>query len=317
MNRGAATRRRAGKRAATLGLAALLGMGFMQGATLRGVAAGDKEISAREGAIAKSAHDAESAEQSPATREAFDRYVRITEARISTELTPGGAFLWPDKLHGGERDGAYAALRRGEIQIERVATLDHGQEIFCPRGMIHHWVGIVFVPGATLDQTLRMVQDYDHHAEVYAPDVVRSKLISRSGDNFRVFMRFRRKKIVTVVLDTEHDVRYQRLDATRAASRSVSTRIQEVHDAGAPDERDLPEGEGGGFLWRINSYWRFQERDGGTYVQCESVSLTRDIPTGFGWLIGPFVESIPRESLRFTLEAARNHLEAARNSAVK
>jgi hypothetical protein len=108
-------------------------------------------------------------------------------------------------------------------------------------------------------------------------------------------------------------VHYQRLDATRVASRSVSTRVQEVHDAGSPDEKVLPEGEGGGFMWRINSYWRFMERDGGTYVQCESVSLTRDIPTGLGWLIGPFVESIPRESLRFTLEATRNRL-VARNS---
>lgn len=298
MRAGVALMRSAGKRAALLGVALLLGSATVHMTALR----------------AAPARDLESAEVNPATRDAFDRYVRLTEARIATELAPGGAFLWPDTLPAGERDGAYAALRRGEIRIEHLTTRDQGKEIECPRGMIHHWVGIVFVPGATLEKTLHTVQDYDHHAEVYAPDVARSKLLSHSGDEYRVYLRFHRKKIVTVVLDTEHEVHYQRLDATRVASRSVSTRVQEVHDAGSPDEKVLPEGEGGGFMWRINSYWRFMERDGGTYVQCESVSLTRDIPTGLGWLIGPFVESIPRESLRFTLEATRNHL-VARNSA--
>src|SRR5579863_1858474 len=293
---------RAGKRASMLAVTALLGLGIVHGA-------------ARAGRVEGPARDGDAVEQSSATREAFDRYVRLTEGRINTELAPGGPFLWLDTLPAGERDDAYAVLRRGEIRIEHLTTLDRGKEIECPKGLIHHWVGIVYVPGATLEQTLRMVQDYDHHAEVYAPDVARSKLISRAGDDFRVYLRFHRKKIVTVVLDTEHEVHYQRLDATRAASRSVSIRVQEVRDAGSKDEKDLPEGEGGGFLWRINSYWRFLERDGGTYVQCESVSLTRDIPLGFGWLIGPFVESIPRESLRFTLEATRNHLEAERNSA--
>jgi len=301
MRVGEATMPRRGKRAVVLAVATLLGLGIVRGA-------------ARAGTVEGRAGDEDAVEQSSATREAFDRYVRLTEERINTELAPGGPFLWLDTLPAGERDGAYAALRRGELRIEHLATLDHGKEIECPKGLIHHWVGIVYVPGATLEQALRMVQDYDHHAEVYAPDVARSKLISRAGDDFRVYLRFHRKKIVTVVLDTEHDVHYQRLDATRAASRSVSTRVQEVRDAGSKDEKDLPEVEGGGYLWRINSYWRFLERDGGTYVQCESVSLTRDIPLGFGWLIGPFVESIPRESLRFTLEATRNHLEAAKNS---
>jgi hypothetical protein len=41
-------------------------------------------------------------------------------------------------------------------------------------------------------------------------------------------------------------------------------------------------------------------------VQCESVTLTRGIPIGFGWLVGPFVTSIPRETLAFTLETARS-----------
>ena len=54
--------------------------------------------------------------------------------------------------------------------------------------------------------------------------------------------------------------------------------------------------------------WRFLARDGGVYVQCESTSLTRGIPVGLGWLVGPFVTSIPRESLSFTLETTRRVL---------
>jgi hypothetical protein len=159
-----------------------------------------------------------------------------------------------------------------------------------------------------LEKTLRLVQDYDHQAEVYAPQVVRAKLISHTGDDFHIFLRLRQKKVITVTLDTEHDAHYDRIDATRTASTSVSTRVQQVENAGEPGERDLPEGRDDGFLWRINSYWRFVERDGGVYVQSESISLTRSIPTGLGWLVGPFVESIPRELLRATLENTRKGL---------
>jgi hypothetical protein len=64
----------------------------------------------------------------------------------------------------------------------------------------------------------------------------------------------------------------------------------------------------GRVLWRLNTYWSYEERDGGVYVQVESVSLTPSIPYGLGWAVGPYVESIPRESLEFTLRAVCNGL---------
>jgi hypothetical protein len=247
----------------------------------------------------------------------FDQYIQLTEERIASELTPGGAFLQVDSLGTGEREAAFGKLREGDVRIEALATLHRGQKIVCSGCMIQHWVGIVFIPGATLEQTLRFVRNYDHQAEYFAPDVMRAKILSHDGDDYLVFLRLRRTKVITVVLDTEHSIHYQRIDAARASSRSVSKRIQEIEDAGKPSERVLPEGKDNGYLWRINNYWRFVERDGGanagTYVQCESVSLSRDIPTGLGWLIGPMVESIPRESLRFTLEATRKGVLAAQN----
>ena len=133
-------------------------------------------------------------------------------------------------------------------------------------------------------------------------------MLEQSGDSYRVFLRFFMKKVIAVTVNSEHTARFTRIDARRVHSRIASTRVQEVQDAGTASERELPVGNDSGYLWRINSYWRFLERDGGVYVQCESVTLTRGIPFGFGWVVGPFVTSIPRESLTFTLETTRNAL---------
>jgi hypothetical protein len=241
----------------------------------------------------------------PSTIEAFSRYVRLTEARNDDELKRGTGLLWVDGLAGDARAQAYEELRRGEVKMRRLETLQDGATIRCPGGMIHHWVGLAFIPGAKLQDVLGVLEDYNQHAVYYAPDVERSKIESRDGDHFRVFMRFRRHKVVTVVLDTEHEVRYFRDSETRAHSRSSAVRIAQVENAGKSDEREKTPGEDDGFLWRMETWWRTIEADGGVYVQSEVVSLTRDIPAGLAWLIGPFVTSIPKESLAFTLEATR------------
>jgi hypothetical protein len=236
---------------------------------------------------------------------AFDRYVHLTEERNDAELKRGSALLWVDSLSSAQRAEAYAALKRGEVQIEQLATLENGKPIVCPGGMIHHWVGVVFISGAKLNDVLAILEDYDHQSTYYSPDVERSKIESRDGDHFRVFLRFRRHKVITVVLNTEHDVHYFHDAPGRAHSRSSAVRIAEVENPGAHDEREKHPGDDGGFLWRMETWWRMEEGDGGVYVQSEVASLTRDIPTGLGWLVGPFVTSIPKETLVFTLEATR------------
>jgi hypothetical protein len=258
------------------------------------------------------APDPAPAELKPSTVEAFDRYVRLTEARNDHELKQGNPFLRVDALPEAERAAAYAALKRGEVKIERLETRENGAKIHCPDGLIHHWAGIVFIPGASLDETLALLEDYDHHSIYYAPDVQRSKIEQHDDDHFRVFLRFKRKKIITVVLNTIHEVRYSRDDAARAHSRSSAVRIAEVEHAGERDEREKIPGDDGGYLWRMETWWRMEERDGGTYVQSEVVSLTRDIPVALKWLIGPFVTSIPRETLAATLEATRKGVAARR-----
>lgn len=241
----------------------------------------------------------------PSTVAAFNDYVQLTEARNNEELKRGVGLLWVDGLAGTERAQAYEELRRGEVKMRKLETLQDGAAIHCPGGMIHHWVGLAFIPGAKLQAVLGVLEDYDQHAVYYAPDVERSKIESRDGDHFRVFLRFRRHKVVTVVLDTEHDVRYFLDSETWVHSRSSAVRIAQVENAGKSDEREKTPGDDDGFLWRMETWWRMIERDGGVYVQSEVVSLTRDIPAGLAWLIGPFVTSIPKESLAFTLDATR------------
>jgi hypothetical protein len=250
---------------------------------------------------------ATAAELKPETVAAFERYVRATEARIDGEVQDEGRFL---SAGGTGRDAGarLAELRAGTLVIERLETRERGQPIEVPDGLVHHWQGIVFVPGRTLQEAVDLLRSYDRHADIYQPAVERSRILGRNGDTYRVFLRFFMKKVIAVTLNSEHTARFTHVDARRAYSRVVSTRIQEVEDAGTAAERELPIGNDGGYLWRINSYWRFLERDGGVYIQCESVSLTRGIPFGLGWAVGPFVTSIPRESLAFTLETTRGAL---------
>lgn len=245
------------------------------------------------------------------TNAAFDRYARVTEARMDEEVGGTRPFLWIDGLPEPRRAEAYAAMRRGEIVVSRLETREHGKSIEVPDGICHHWVGTVFAPHAGLEQVVALMQSYDRYSEIYRPAVRRSRTISRAGDRFTVQLQLFMKKVISVVLNTDNDVRYVSAGPARMHVRSYSTRIAEVTDAGTPQEREKPVGHDNGFLWRFNNYCSIDGRPDGSYIQCESVSLSRKIPIGLGWLIGPFVTSIPRESLEFTLGTIRTSVTKA------
>jgi hypothetical protein len=160
-----------------------------------------------------------SAELKPQTVAAFDRYVQVTEQRMND----APQFLWVDGLPASQQRAVLEALRRGELVIDRLTTRQSGKEIDIPDGMVHHWIGVVFVPGATVDKALSLLQDYDHHAQIYAPAVAVSKLLSRDGNNFRVYLRFMMKKVITVVVNSEHDARFTR--EAPIVRRAVSTAL--------------------------------------------------------------------------------------------
>lgn len=242
--------------------------------------------------------------QQKQTTEAFDHYIATAEGRVTQARGKSDSFLRIDALAAAQRTQVMARLRQGAVVIEK-----HGETPSqIPGGLIHDWVGTVLIPKVTVAQVLALIQDYDHSNQHYAPDVVKSRLVSRNGDDFQVFMRLRKHKVVTVVLDTEYNVHYARADATHQYSFSRSTRVSEISDPETPNEHPHAAGHDHGFMWRLNSYWAFEQVEDGVLIECEAISLTRDIPTGLGWMIGPFVNSIPRESLQFTLNATRKAL---------
>ena len=177
-----------------------------------------------------------------------------------------------------------------------------------PSGLIHDRIAAAFIPESTIPEIFEVIQDYDDHKNVYKPEVLDSKLIIRHRDDFQIYLRFLKKKIMTVVLDTDHEMHYRLVGPTRWECRSYTTRIAEVENAGTRDERILQPDTGYGFLWRLFSYWRFEQRDAGVVVECRAISLTRNVPFGLGWAIEPIIQQLPKESLFNTLEATRQAL---------
>jgi len=230
-------------------------------------------------------------EASAADTAAFDKYVSAVEARLELQHRSRVAFL------SGLTPENEAQARRGEVAVERIAT----PGVALQGAMLHHWRGTAFAPGAKAADFERVMRDFAAYPRLYAPEVVSARVVAASGDRLQAAMRVKQKHVLTVVMDTAYDVTFGRLDATRGWSLSRSTHIAEIDAAGTPKERALGPSEEHGFLWRLNTYWTYEERDGGLYLQVESISLTRAVPRGLGWAVGPYVESIPRESLEFTL----------------
>jgi len=246
------------------------------------------------------------------TLQSWDLYIQQTEKRITGELLEESRFLRMDRMKPADAAKVQSVLKAGNVFFERMKTLDTGgREIDVNDGMIHHWYGTIFVPGIKVDPLVHWIQDYDQQYK-YFKEVEKSKLLSHNGDTFRIYLRLTRTKVVTVHYNTEHTVVYRDNGPGRASSRSFTTKIAEIDNAGTPSEKELAVGNDSGFMWRLNSYWRFREQDGGVIVECESVSLSRQIPFGFGWLVGSYVESIPRESLESALTSIRDGVKASR-----
>ncbi len=244
----------------------------------------------------------------PETVAAFDRYVRATEARMQDDLHNDG-FLVIDRLPPSRQRRAHDRVRNGEIYIQQLHTREDGRSIDIPSGLIHHWVAVIFVPGKTLSQAVAVLQDYDIHQDIYKPEVRRSQLLNRTPDGVKIYLQFYVKSIVTAVFNANFDVSYDDPDTARFETTSRSTRIAEVQNAGEKDERELPVGHDRGFLWRMNSYWRVEERDGGLYLQDESIVLTRRVPAIMAWIVNPLLESIPRALLSKLLFGTRDGMD--------
>ena len=249
-------------------------------------------------------HPVEAAELKKETATAFEHYISVSDGRIKSELH-NGPFLFIDELPERHRVEAYAQLRKQQVLVKQENMKEEGHPIEVPHGLIHDWIGVVFIPNSSLAQTLAVIQDYDNHQNIYKPEIRHSKLLNRSGDNFKVFLQLYKRSLVTVVINADFDIHYERLGTNRAVSRSCSTRLAEVQNAGEADEHELPVDDAHGYLWRLCTYWQFEEKDGGVYVQLESIGLSRAVPAIISWLVNPLLRSIPRGTISSLLGATR------------
>jgi hypothetical protein len=236
----------------------------------------------------------------------FNAYMAALELRVSRQHQSQDNFVASVLSDPNNR----ARLKRGEPILEKLTPAD-GPEL--PGAMLHHWRGTAFVPGAKVADFERLMEDFPGYTKSFAPQIVRSKVLGRRDDPGRTTiqteMRVKQHHVITVVMDIAYDVEFARLDPQHGYSISHGMQIKEIADAGTKDEHALSGSEEHGYLWRLDTYWSYEEREGGLYMQIESVSLTRAIPAGLGWALKPFIESVPRESLEFTLQSASNALK--------
>jgi hypothetical protein len=248
------------------------------------------------------------ADLQPETAKAWGEYVVFTEARINRELGADQGFFAHDFLSPAETAKARRKILSGDIYSERIQTRnEEGKKIDIPKGLIHHWLGAILIPDAEIGEVVDLLQDYENF-EKHFQEVDESHLLSVDGNVSHIFLKLRRKKIRTVHYNTEHEVELHKEAPDRASSRSVATRIAQLENPDTPEEREFPPGHDSGYLWRLNSYWRFKQVDEGVIVECESLSLSRGIPSAMKWFVDPFTRSIPKQTLEATLESIRTGL---------
>ena len=243
------------------------------------------------------------AELKDQTLKTWDGYIQTVDSQMHGRLQ--GPFLWVD-----EDPDRVASVRAGRIVISPV-----GKKVPkpVPSGLIHDWMGAVFIPNVQLGDVLSAVRDYSHYTEFYKPTVVDAKPLGTEGSCDKYSMRVVNKETVAeTALDTEYQACYLQLDELRWYSTAHSTRVQEIRHYGRSDEQELPPNQGSGYIWRVYSLARFEERDGGVYIELEAIALSRDIPVALRWVVDPIVRRVSRNTLLISLQQME---EAVRSTA--
>jgi hypothetical protein len=249
------------------------------------------------------------AELKEETLKTWDAYIQTADSQMRDRLQ--GPFLWVD-----EAPDRLQRIRSGEILISPV-----GRQIPkpVPSGLIHDWIGAAFIPDARLEDVVSAVRDYGDYKEFYKPTVVDSKSLGTDGACDKYSMRVVNKETVAeTALDIEYETCYFKTDERQWYSITHTTRVQEIRHYGQPNEQELPPNQGVGYIWRLYSVARFEERDGGIYVELEAIALSRDIPVALRWVVNPIVRRVSRNSMLVSLqqmeEAVRSTKAANRNA---
>ena len=232
------------------------------------------------------------------TLDAWNNYVGQTRARMAPQARSEGQFLWADGTP--ER---IAQIRRGKILVAPVGA-SHPKRV--ANGLIHDWIGAAFLPNTTLAETLNVIKDYGRYKDYYQPLIVDSQALGGDGEEYRFSIVIVNQSLFSrTAIRSQCDDAYFRLDARRWYSTGSSESVREIENYGAAAERELPVGEGSGYIWRLHTVSRYEERDGGVYVEREIIVLSRDVPAAVRWVIDPMVNRLSRASLMTSLAQTR------------
>ena len=249
------------------------------------------------------------AELKKETIRSWDEYIQSLRGQMQDRLQPNGQFLWVDE----------EPQRNRQVRAGKILVSPGSQNVPQPvtSGLIHDWIGAVFIPGAKLDDVLAVVRDYDRYKVFYKPNVIDSKSLNTNDAADRYSMLLVNREVVgTVALDGEYEACFLQLTDKQWYSVSYTTRIQEIRDYAHPGERKLPPGEGNGYIWRGYSLGRYEERDGGVYIEQETIALSRDIPTVLRWLADPIIRQVSKKELLISLQQTEEAVRSRAGSAL-
>ena len=232
----------------------------------------------------------------PQTVSEFEHYAQTVEAQLNERWQGKKNFLAVEDDPAGMKK-----VLAGEFSIRE---LPNGQPTEIKDGLVHDWIGAVYIPSTGIKRVLEVLQDFDRHKEIY-PEVTDSRTIRRSGNEITGYWRLERKGIVPVVLNVEEEVHYRQIAPGKWACRAYARNITEVDTGLFKHKRTFPPGEGHGYLWRLYAYWSLESFRGGVLAECRTLSLSRDIPAGLAWAVAPYVQRAPYESLLSTLRETR------------
>jgi hypothetical protein len=246
----------------------------------------------------------EATEPKQETLRAWDEYVLSVNASVADRVAGTRPFLWVDDSPEIQR-----RVQHGEL----VVTNHDPRKV--PQGMIHHWVGAMFVPNVTLDQVMLVVNNYDHYSELYKPLIRKTAVLDRDGDTVKLNVLAVQKALsVTAAVETDEEIRITRPAPDRVSIKADSVRMQEIADYGKLSEHPFLEARRPGYVWRAVIVQRLEQRDGGVYVELETISLSRGIPVEVRWLIKPLTDDLPRKLMLDMLSDTRAAVQQEANA---
>ena len=233
---------------------------------------------------------------SPKTAAQFEAYAKGVEAQLNARWHSGGSFLAIDS-NPAERK----RVLTGEIVIKQ---MHDGGPVAIEDGLIHDWMGAVFIAHATAEHVVSILENFNRHKNIY-PEVTQSKTLRSNGSVVTGHWRLEQGGLVPVKLDVTEEASYEKISAGKWDGRTYARKIHEIDTGLFSRGKEFPVDEGHGYLWRLYGYWGLEEVNDGVLAECRTLSLSRDIPPGLSWAIGPYVEKQPRASLTSTLSNTR------------